>query len=167
MDRLITALTELVRGLVADLFYAKTTSYSVVACNKITQTVSLRSLDKSVSDLTNVPIGGNGWLYDLPPGTQVKVSYAGSQPYVSGLSSGGIPPIIPVTGSGLLNEIDAGYVLIVQTPALALSAVYFPAGLTGGVAAETARLAAVAAGNVAFLLHMTGGRVLPDAWTIP
>jgi hypothetical protein len=74
---------------------------------------------------------------------------------------------VPGAGSGVTNEIDAGYVLIVQTPALAIAAQYFPAGILGGQLADTARKAAVTAGNLAFLLHMNGGRILPTAWTVP
>jgi hypothetical protein len=95
------------------------------------------------------------------------VSYAGTQPYVSGIASGGLTSTPPGAGSGVTNKVDAGYVLIAQTPALVIAAAYFPAGIAGGLAAETARLAAVAAGNTAILMHLDGGRILPDGWSIP
>jgi hypothetical protein len=167
MDRLIAAFEALVRFVVADLFYCRVSIYSVVTCNAQTQTVALRSLDSNVPDLTNVPFSSPGLILNPLPGTLVKVGYAGTQPYVAGLANGALRPLVPGSGSGVQNEIDAGYVLIIQTPILAIAAQYFPAGVAGGLAAESARAAAVVAGNTAFLLHMGAGRILPTAWTVP
>ncbi len=89
---------------------------------------------------------------------------------MSGYSSGGIQSLPPGAGSGVLNEIDAGYILITQNlqpiPNV-VAAVYFPAGITGGIAAQAALLVATSAGLAAFLLHMNKGRILPTGWTVP
>ncbi len=167
MDRLTRAFAALVELFTVKLQNALTTSYSVVFCDPIRQVVQVRSLDQDVSDLTELPLCTPGLIMNLPPGTIVRVGYSSGQPYVSGYSSGGIQPIVPSAGSGVLNEIDAGYVLIVQTPAFAIAAQYFPAGVLGGQLADTARKAALTAGNLPFLLHMNGGRILPTAWTVP
>lgn len=171
LNRLTRAFAALVAQFTAKLENALTTSYSVVSCDPIRQVVQVRSLDRDVSDLVELPLTAPGLVLNLPPGTIVKVGYSSGQPYVSGYSSGGIQPIVPGSGSGLINEIDAGYVLIAQAlaagPPFAVTAAYFPAGVAGGVAAEAARLAAVGAGLTAFLLHMNGGRVLPTGWTVP
>lgn len=166
MDRLIRALTDLVRGLVADLFYAKTTTYSVVSCDRVNQTVQLRSLDGSVSDLTQVPIVNAGLMVDLLPGTVVRVSYAGNQPYVSGLAPGALQPVVPGSGSGIISEIDCGYLLVGPAGGPSpgpVPTVYFPAGVAGETAAQLAH--AALPGSV--LVHLNGGRVLPTAWTVP
>ncbi len=170
MDVLIKWLGQLVRKATACLPYAGHYEYSVVATNKLTQTVSARSLSPAMPDLTDVPFAAPGLALELPPGTQIRIAFASldpTRPYVASYASGGIAPLVPGTGSGVLNEIDAGYVLISQTPAFIIAAAYFPAGLAGGIAAESARVAAVTAGSTAFLLHLNGGRVLPDAWTVP
>lgn len=171
MDRLIAAFEALVKLFTAELNYALTTSYSVVFCDPLRQVVQVRSLDPKVSDLVELPLATPGLIMNLPPGTIVRVGYSSGQPYVSSYSSGGIAPLVPESGSGILNEIDAGYILITQViaapPAMPVAALYFPAGVAGKVAAETARNAAVTAGLAAFLLHMNGGRVLPTAWTVP
>lgn len=173
MDVLRDWINQAVRKAVSCLPYAGTYEYSVVACNKLLQTVSARSLSPSMPDLTNVPIMSPGLALELVPGTPIRVRFAGmdpTRPEVVPGSSGGLPPLVPLTGSGVLNELDAGYVLITQVvlpiPS-AVAAVYFPAGLAGSIAAQAALLAATSAGLAAFLLHMNGGRVLPDAWTIP
>lgn len=170
MDRLIRAFEALVRLFTSELARVQTTLYSVVSCNPIAQTVQVRSLDPEVSDLTELPMSTPGLILNLPPGTIVKVGYAGTQPYVCAYSSGGLQPLPPGAGSGVLNEIDAGYVLITQVlqpiPSV-VTAVYFPAGVSGGIAAQAALLVATTAGLGAFLLHMNGGRVLPTAWTVP
>lgn len=171
MDRLTRAFAALVRQFTAKLESALTTSYSVVSCDPIRQVVQVRSLDPDVSDLTELPLATPGLIMNLPPGTIVRVGYSSGQPYVSGYSSGGIQPLVPGAGSGVTNNIDAGYVLITQVISspfpMPVTAVYFPAGVAGGIAAEAARLIAVGAGMSAFLLHMNGGRVLPTAWTVP
>lgn len=170
MDVVREWINQAVRKAVSCLPYAGEYEYSVVACNKLTQTVSARSLSPAMPDLTNVPLMSPGLALELPPGTQIRIGFAGmkpTRPYVSGYASGGIPPLVPGSGSGVLNQLDAGYVLITQTPAFVIAATYFPAGVAGGVAAEETRAAAVLAGNTAFLLAMSGGRVLPDAWTVP
>ncbi len=157
----------MVQQFTGKLFYAQQWPYAVVATNRADQTVSLRSQDPQAPDLKNVPLSASGLALDIPPGTPVKVSYVGGQPFVSGVAPGGIRPIVPGSGSGVLNEIDAGYVLVIQNVSLVVAANYFPAGVAGGIAAESARAAAVLAGNTAILLHLNGGRVLPDAWTVP
>lgn len=167
MDRLIRAFEALVKLFTSQLNYALTTSYSVVFCDPLRQVVQVRSLDPQVSDLIELPLATPGLIMNLPPGTIVRVGYSSGQPYVSGYSSGGVAPIVPGSGSGITNEIDAGYVLIVQTPGFVIAATYFPAGVAGGVAAEAARALAVSSGSTAFLLHMNGGRVLSTAWTVP
>lgn len=170
LNRLLTAFNALAEAALARIQNALTTSYSVVSCDPLRQVVQVRSLDPEVSDLTELPMTTPGLIMNLPPGTIVRVGYSSTQPYVSGYSSGGIQPIVPGAGSGVMNEIDAGYILITQvvTPIpSAVAAVYFPAGVAGGIAAEAARLVAVGAGLSAFLLHMNQGRILPTGWTVP
>lgn len=170
MDRLTRAFKALVEQFTAKLQNALTTQYSVVSCDPFRQVVQVRSLDGSVSDLVELPLSTPGLVMNLPPGTLVRVGYSSGQPYVSGYSSGGIQSIPPGAGSGVINNIDAGYILITQVvipiPS-AVVAVYFPAGIAGGIAAEAARLVAVNAGLSAFLLHMNGGRIMPTSWTVP
>lgn len=173
MDVIREWINQAVRKAVSCLPYAGEYEYSVVSCNKLTQTVSARSLSPAMPDITNAPIMSPGLALELPPGSQIRIGFVGmnpTRPYVSGFASGGIPPIVPGTGSGVQNEIDAGYVLITQvvTPIpSAITAAYFPAGVAGGIAAQAALLVATTAGLAAFLLHMNGGRILPDAWTVP
>lgn len=171
LNRITIAFAALVEQVTAGLRDALTTSYSVVTCDPIRQVVQVRSLDPEVSDLVELPLTTPGLIMNLPPGTIVRVGYSSGQPYVSGYSSGGIQPLPPGAGSGIINEIDAGYILITQViaapPAMPVAALYFPAGVAGKLAAETARNVAVTAGLAAFLLHMSGGRILPTAWTVP
>jgi hypothetical protein len=170
VDRLSEWINQAVRKAVAWLPYAGHYDYSVVACNKLTQTISARSLSPAMPDLVEVGFASPGLALELPPGSQVRIGFSNmdpTKPYVASYAAGGIPPVIPMTGSGVLNEIDAGYVLITQTPAFVIAAVYFPAGVAGAIAANAAALVATNAGFTVFLLHMSGGRVLPDAWTVP
>lgn len=171
MDRLTRAFEALVRRFTARLESALTTDYSVVACDPLRQVVQVRSLDPQVSDLVELPMRTPGLIMNLPPGTTVRVGYSSGQPYVLSYSSGGVQPIVPGSGSGVLNDIDAGYILITQVIAtpfpMPVVAVYFPAGVAGKLAAETAQQVAITAGLSAFLLHMNGGRILPTAWTVP
>lgn len=170
LNRLLVAFNALAEAALAKIQNALTTSYSVVVCDPLRQVVQVRSLDPDVSDLTELPLATPGLIMNLPPGTIVRVGYSSGQPYVSGYSSGGIQSIVPGAGSGITNEIDAGYILITQvvTPIpSAIAAVYFPAGVAGGIAAEAARLVATGAGLSAFLLHMNKGRILPTGWTVP
>lgn len=165
MDRLIESFRRLARNAVPELYHALLDRYTVVSCNPTRQTVDVRSQSTRVPDLSGVPLRAPGLVLDVLPGTQVRVGYdADGAPYAVLAASGGLT--VP-GGSAIKNNIDAGYVLIVQTPALVIAASYFPAGIVGGAAAEAARLVAVNAGSTAFLLHMTGGRVMPDAWTVP
>ncbi len=171
MDRLIKAFEALVKTLTGDLFYAQQNLYSVVASNRITQTASLRSLDPArVPDLTEVAFSSPGLILELRPGTLVKVGYVSGTPYIAGYPGGALAPLVPGTGSGVLNKIDAGYVLITQVvnpvPAV-VTAVYFPAGIAGGIAAQAALLVATTAGLAAFLLHLDGGRVTTEPWSVP
>ncbi len=170
LNRLTIAFAALVEQAVAKLQNALTTSYSVVTCDPFRQVVQVRSLDSDVSDLIELPLTTPGLIMNLPPGTIVRVGYSSGQPYVSGYSSGGVQPIVPGSGSGVLNEIDAGYILITQAPAgppFPIVAAYFPPGVAGGQLAEAAKSVAIGAGLVTFLLHMNQGRILPTGWTIP
>ncbi len=169
MDRLTQAFRALVELFTARLQNALTTSYSVVACDPFRQVVQVRSLDPQVSDLTELPLATPGLIMNLPPGTIVRVGYSSGQPYVSGYSSGGIDPIVPGSGSGVLNEIDAGYIVVAQNALsfAVLQPLYFPAGVAGEIAAQAAVAAFLLAGNTAFLVHLNAGRVLPTAWTVP
>lgn len=170
MDVLSEWLGQLVANATRSLPYAGHYEYSVVACNKVAQTVSARSLSPAMPDLTDVPIASPGLVLELVPGTQIRIAFAGAdptRPYVASYASGGLAPLVPGSGSGVLNQIDAGYVLISQTPAFIIAAAYFPAGVAGGIAAEAARALAVSSGSTAFLLHLNGGRILPSAWTVP
>lgn len=171
LDRLTRYFDACVRKAVADVLATRPAPYVVVACNKLQQTVSLRSLTAAMPNLTDVPMRAPGLVLELAPNTPVTVAVDGNgNPYVDSYASGGLPPIVPGTGSGVQNEIDAGYILITQIlvpqPAV-VTALYFPAGTTGKLAAETAKTVAISAGLAAFLLHMSGGRVLPDGWTVP
>ncbi len=171
MDRLIENLRALVRNAVPELWLALLDRYTVVSCNVASQTVDLRSQSTRVPDLIQVPLRAPGLVLDLLPGTQVRVGYdSDGAAYAVLGASGGIQPLVPGSGSGLKNNIDAGYVLITQVlvpqPAV-VTAVYFPAGVAGAQAAEAARLVATSAGLAAFLLHLNGGRIMPDAWTVP
>ncbi len=170
LNRLTVAFAALVEQAVAKLQNALTTSYSVVSCDPFRQVVQVRSLDPGVSDLVELPLATPGLIMNLPPGTIVRVGYSSGQPYVSGYSSGAIQSLPPGAGSGVLNEIDAGYILITQAPAgppFPVVALYFPPGIAGGQAAELAKTTAIGAGLVTFLLHMNQGRIMPTGWTVP
>ncbi len=169
MDRLTRAFEALVKQFTAKLENALTTSYSVVSCDPIRQVVQVRSLDPDVSDLTELPLATPGLIMNLPPGTIVRVGYSSGQPYVSGYSSGGIDPLVPGAGSGVTNQIDAGYVVVIQNALsfLMLQPLYFPAGVAGQIAAQAALAAALGTGNVAFLVHLNAGRILATGWTVP
>lgn len=166
MDRLIQKFRALVRKEIEDLLCLRTMPYVVVACNAPAQTASLRSLDSSMPDLTDVSLRAPGLALNLPPGTAVSVAVdTVGVPYVQSYASGGIPSLVPDAGSGIQNNIDAGYILLIQAPVtpFAVLATYFPAGVAGGLAADIAHTAAP--GSI--LLHLNGGRVFPDAWTVP
>ncbi len=170
LSRLAKYFDALVRKAVEDLLCMRTMPYVVTSCNAIAQTVSLRSLDASMPDLTDVSLRSPGLVMNLPPGTAVSVAVdVGGVPYVQSYASGGVPPLVPSSGSGVQNNIDAGYVVVIQNAItfLMLQPLYFPAGVAGQTAAATALATAIGAGNVAFLLHMPGGRVLPNGWTVP
>lgn len=181
MDRLTTYLTQLVRRAVSHLTYAGHYPYTVVSCNPVLQTLEARSLDKRMPDLTGVPLVAPGLVLNPPPGTEIRIGFTGmdpTKPYVAGYGSGGMSPVVPDSGSGVLNEIDAGYVLIVFVPGVApapgnplpstMVAQYFPAGVAGKTQAQIAYIASnIPPVSQATLLHMTNGRVLPNAWTIP
>lgn len=170
MDRLIANLRALVLQAVPALQYALLERYTVVSCNPLRQTVDVRSQSTRVPDLTQVPLRAPGLVLDLLPGTQVRVGWdADGAAYAVLGASGGLPALVPSSGSGIRNNIDAGYVVVIQNAItfVLLQPLYFPAGVAGSVAAETARAAAVLAGNVAFVIHLNGGRVMPDAWTVP
>lgn len=171
VDRLYKSFKALARKAVPELFLCLLDRYTVVSCNVVNQTVDLLSQSPAlVPNLTRVQLRAPGVILDLLPGTQVRVGYdSDGTPYAVLAASGGIPPLVPSSGSGIKNNIDAGYVVVIQNSItfLMLQPLYFPAGIAGGIAAESARAAAVLAGNVAFVIHLTGGRVLPDAWTVP
>lgn len=173
--------TQLVKKAVSSLPYAGNYPYTVVSCNPLQQTLEARSLQRNMPDLTGVPLSAPGLAMNPPPGTEIRIGFSGmdpTKPYVASYGSGGMSPVVPDSGSGVLNEIDAGYVLIVFVPGVApapgnplpsvMTAQYFPAGVAGKAAAQTAYLATnLPPVSQATLLHMTNGRVLPNAWTVP
>src|SRR5690348_3090308 len=167
MDRLVTNLRKLIRQALPEVAFALMDRYTVVACDVLQQTVSLRSQTPTATpDLTNVPLRAPGLVLELRPGTQVRVGYdSDGSPYAVIAASGGLPPLVPSSGSGIKNQIDAGYILIIQAPATPFTvlATYFPAGVAGSLAAETAH--AAAPGSI--LLHLDGARLMPDPWTVP
>jgi hypothetical protein len=170
LDRLIGNLKALILQAVPQLQYALLERYTVVSCNPLRQTVDVRSQSTRVPDLTQVPLRAPGLVLDLLPGTQVRVGWdSDGAAYAVLGASGGLPPLVPSSGSGIKNNIDAGYIVVIQNALsfAVLQPLYFPAGVSGGVAAESARAAAVLAGNIAFIVHLNGGRVMPDAWTVP
>jgi hypothetical protein len=169
VDRLIENLRALVLQAIPALQYALLERYTVVSCNPLRQTVDVRSQSTRVPDLTQVPLRAPGLALDLLPGTQVRVGWdADGAAYAVVAASGGLSALVPASGSGVKNNIDAGYVVVIQNVSLALlQPLYFPAGVAGAAAAEAARAAAVLAGNTAFVVHLSGGRVMPDAWTVP
>lgn len=168
LDRLVKAFAALARKALEQVAYSGTWPYSVESCNPETQTVSARSLDPRMPDLTDIPFATPGLFLNLPPGTQIRVAFTalGDQGYyVATCASGGIPSTPPGAGSGITNNVHAGYILIVQAPATPFTvlATYFPAGIAGRLAAETAHTAAP--GSI--LLELNGGRIMADAWTVP
>lgn len=167
MDRLVENFRKLARKALDDLLsYALTDRYTVVSCNVVDQTVDVRSQSITVPDLTGVKMRAPGLVLDVRPGTQVSVGYdSDGTPYAVIGTSGGLSPIVPNSGSGVKNQIDAGYILIVQAPATPFTvlATYFPAGVAGKLAADTAH--AAAPGSI--LLHLDGARMMPDPWTVP
>lgn len=167
MDRLIANFRLMVRQALPELAYALMDRYTVVSCNVLAQTVSLRSQSPTTApDLTEVPLRAPGVVLELVPGTQVRVGYdADGAPYAVLANSGGLPPLVPNSGSGIKNQIDAGYILIVQLPTtpFTVAATYFPAGVAGKLAADIAH--AAAPGSI--LLHLDGARLMPDPWTVP
>ena len=170
MDRLIEYFNRLVRAAVQPLAFAGLYPYSVVSCNKLMQTVSARALSAEMPDLTDVPIRGNGFAVEWPPGAQIRIGFDGmdpTAPYAIVGASGGLAPVIPNSGSGLLNELDCGYLVIGPWPGgmapLPVPTLYFPAGVAGEIAATLAN--AAAPGSI--LVHLSGGRITPDPWTVP
>lgn len=172
MDRLKRYFNQLVRKAVEGLPYAGHYPYTVVATDTVNQTVSARSLTASMPDLTSVAFASPGLTLNLPPGTQVRIAFAGmnpNAPYVASYASGGIPPIVPTSGSGVTNVLDGGFLVTgqnVSTFAL-LPPQFFPAGVAGQASAIAAAAVITTGGNLAYVTHLTGGRVTPDAWTIP
>lgn len=72
--------------------YAASYPYSVVSCDVGKQTVSARSLDSTMPDLTDIPMGSDGLFLKLSPGAQIMVGFRGlgaTSYYVSGYSGGG------------------------------------------------------------------------------
>lgn len=181
MDRLTKYLNKLIDKATSYLKYSGHYPYTVVSCNPQLQTLEARSQLKGWPDLTGVPLGAPGLALNPPPGSEVRIGFTGmdsTKPYVASYSSGGLAPVIPNSGSGVLNEIDAGYLLIVFVPGVApapgnplpsaMTAFYFPAGVAGSTQAQAAYLIAnVPPASQATLLHLNQGRVLPNAWTVP
>jgi hypothetical protein len=121
------------------------------------------SLDLIVSErfmLTAVPllVGLPSCKVVINPGDIVTVGFLNGdaqRPYAIGMyQSNGSLPVARVS-----DTVAAGSILIVQAPGFVVAAEYFPSGPVGDLAAEAARLTAVAGGNTAFLLKMSDGQI--------
>ncbi len=120
MDRLIEYFNQLVRRAVASLPYAGIYDYSVVSCNKATQTLSARSLSADMPDLTSVPMVTPGLILDVSLGTTVKIGFAGMNP---------ASPFVAHYGAGSVeNAVDLGWLGLSQltSPPFTVSACYVP-----------------------------------------
>lgn len=158
MDRLIEFFNQLVRKACAGLPYAGQYDYSVTSCDVTAQTLSARSLDANLPDLTDVPMVSPGLILDVPPGTTVKVGFAGlnpSAPYIASYGSGG--------SSRVKNSVHMGWLVAAQAtgPAFAVTLTYVPWGPlppVGPTLVPPNTPTLLSAAPVAFVLE--GGQVL-------
>ncbi len=114
---------QLVRKATAGLPYAGHYPYSVVSCNKVTQTLTARSLVASMPDQVEVSMVTPGLILDVPAGTEVKIGFAAldpTRPYVASYGSGGT--------SSVENAVDLGWIGLSQltTAPFTVSACYVP-----------------------------------------
>lgn len=123
MDRLVIAFRALVRKAVETLPYGGVYPYSVESCDVLAQTVSARSLDSRMPDLTDVPLVTPGLIVKLEYGTQIKIGFVGldpTAPYVAGYASG--------ASLTVKNMVHVGWLGLSQVnpPVSTLTVVYMP-----------------------------------------